>query len=181
MTSRKTNMTDLTLCDQPADEIIRFALIKTTRRLTLDIEFQLESTRFRGEDDGDFYTFVATNGVEVISRSRMDIQTERLWLLGASDDTRSGSMVFSSNEKRDRAYEEFMAAMTEWVDHVRSGAWGYRAESRAAAAAAAVLAGLDLDSAPDDAARAEVLDALLTYGRRRGNDQLIAACLTAMR
>ena len=67
-----------------------------------------------GEDDGDYYKFVASNGYEVISRSRMDIQTERLWLLGAKENDRSGSMVFSSNEKRDKALLEFEVALIEW-------------------------------------------------------------------
>lgn len=56
----------------------------------------------------------------MISRSRMDIQTERLWLLGAMrhfGESRSGSMVFSSNEKRDAAYKNFTQALREWADH----------------------------------------------------------------
>jgi hypothetical protein len=46
----------------------------------------------------------------------MDIQTERLWLLGAKhlEESRSGSMVFSSDEKRDKADAEFRKALTEW-------------------------------------------------------------------
>lgn len=107
-----------------AEDIIHFQLIKTTRRLTFDITFQRADTRYQGEDDGPFFTFRASNGYEVISRSRMDIQTERLWLLGASEDTRSGTMVFSSDEKRDKAYEEFLKALAEWVALVRSGQWG---------------------------------------------------------
>jgi len=97
--------------------IIDYALIKTNRRLTLDIISQFEPTRWRGDDDGDFPTFKASNGYEVISRSRMDIQTERLWLLGASENERSGTMVFSSNEKRDKACEQFQLALSEWIDH----------------------------------------------------------------
>lgn len=47
----------------------------------------------------------------------MDIQTERIWLLGArrNEETRSGSMVFSSDEKRDAAYEQFNIALAEWA------------------------------------------------------------------
>ncbi|MNP52985.1 hypothetical protein D3C76_1474190 [compost metagenome] len=67
-----------------------------------------------GEDDGNYFTFTASNGYQVISRSRMDIQTERIWLLGALGNERSGSMVFSSNEKRDAALEQFHQAMFEW-------------------------------------------------------------------
>lgn len=103
--------------------IIEFAIIKTKRRLTFDITYQRPDTRYQGADDGDYLTFKASNGYEVISRSRMDIQTERLWLLGAAEDERSGSMVFSSDEKRDKAYDAFMVAMAEWIAHVEAGAW----------------------------------------------------------
>lgn len=96
-------------------------LIKTTRRLTFDIVWQDERTIYMGEDDGPYHTFTASNGYQVISRSRMDIQTERLWLLGAKhkDEPRSGTMVFSSNEKRDKAYDEFVLALQEWSDDWR--------------------------------------------------------------
>lgn len=47
----------------------------------------------------------------------MDIQTERLWLLGGSDDERSGTMVFSSDEKRDAAFDKFIQALNEWNAH----------------------------------------------------------------
>lgn len=94
--------------------LIRFNLHKSKRRLTFDIFWQDPRTRYEGDDDGEYFTFVATNGYEVISRSRMDIQTERLWLLGASADERSGSMVFSTDEKRDKAFEEFFEALFQW-------------------------------------------------------------------
>jgi hypothetical protein len=47
----------------------------------------------------------------------MDIQTDRMWLLGAKhlEEPRSGSMVFSSNEKRDKAYNMFVIALNEWA------------------------------------------------------------------
>lgn len=96
--------------------LIEYRLVRTKRRLTFDILRQDTLTRWYGDDDGDFPTFIASNGYQVISRSRMDIQTERLWLLGASSDERSGSMVFSSDEKRDVAYEKFHAAIREWHD-----------------------------------------------------------------
>jgi hypothetical protein len=99
-------------------KLLVYRLIKTTRRLTFDIEYQDPGVIFLGEDDGEYFKFVASNGYEVISRSRMDIQTERLWLLGAKhlEESRSGSMVFSSNEKRDMAYENFLKAITEWAE-----------------------------------------------------------------
>lgn len=97
--------------------LLRFRLIATTRRLTFDIEWQHPRTIYKGEDDGPYLKFVASNGYEVISRSRMDIQTERIWLLGAKceEEQRSGTMVFSSNEKRDLAYSEFLFALNEWA------------------------------------------------------------------
>lgn len=106
-------------------DAIDYFLVKTTRRLTFDIRFQREDTRYRGDDDGPFWYFKSSNGYEVISRSRMDIQTERLWLLGASDEIRSGSMVFSSDTKRDEAYEKFIHALVEWEKAVDHGLWGH--------------------------------------------------------
>ena len=104
-------------------DILVYNLIKTKRRLTFDILFQSPATRYRGDDDGDYFTFRASNGVEVISRSRMDIQTDRLWLLGASEDERSGSMVFSSDEKRDKAYDAFVIALDEWEHCMQTTPW----------------------------------------------------------
>ena len=100
--------------ESPDLGLIGYDLISTNRRLTFDIHYQHEATRYRGDDDGDYLTFTASNGYQVISRSRMDIQTERLWLLGAQPNERSGSMVFSSNEKRDAATANFQKAMHEW-------------------------------------------------------------------
>lgn len=97
-----------------------YRLIKTTRRLTFDILFQNDSFIYQGDDDGDYFTYTHTaNDYQVISRSRMDIQTERLWLLGAKhkEESRSGSMVFSSDEKRDKAYNEFIDALHGWSVH----------------------------------------------------------------
>jgi hypothetical protein len=108
----------------PHQDIIQYQLIRTNRRLTFDITWQREDTRYKGPDDGDYFVFTASNGYQVISRSRMDIQTERLWLIGALDNERSGTMVFSSNKKRDRAYDNFMLALDEWCDCVRAGKFG---------------------------------------------------------
>jgi len=58
--------------------LLAYKLIKTTRRLTFDILAQDADTIYMGDDDGAYFKFVASNGYEVISRSRMDIQTERL-------------------------------------------------------------------------------------------------------
>ena len=122
------NLQDISLpmrTEEEEEECLIYTLTKTTKRLTFDIIFQREDTIFKGEDDGDYFIFTASNGYQVISRSRMDIQTERLWLLGAKhlDEARSGTMVFSSNEARDKAYEEFVKAIDEWASSVRGVAF----------------------------------------------------------
>ena len=98
--------------------ILECRLIKTTRRLTFDIIWQHPMTIYTGDDDLEYFKFIASNGYELISRSRMDIQTERIWLLGAKylEESRSGSMVFSSDEKRDVAFDKFIIALKEWAD-----------------------------------------------------------------
>ena len=47
----------------------------------------------------------------------MDIQTDRLWLIGCSPNERSGSMVFSTDEKRDREFERFQDALVDWANN----------------------------------------------------------------
>lgn len=97
---------------------LMYRLIPTTRRLTFDIIAQNPKVTFDGEDDGDYFMFIASNGYQVMSRSRMDIQTERIWLLGAKNDEssiRSGTMIFSSDERRDIAHENFNKALREWA------------------------------------------------------------------
>jgi len=95
------------------NSVLKYHLIKTKRRLTFEILSQ--DMRFCGKTDDDYITYTATNGKEIISRSRMDIQTDRLWLLGCGSDERSGSMVFSSDEKRDKMFGEFQDALLEWA------------------------------------------------------------------
>jgi hypothetical protein len=97
--------------------LLKYSLFPSTRRLTFDITYQHPDVIFMGDDDGEFFKFVASNGYEVISRSRMDIQKERIWLLGANhlEEQRSGSMVFSIDSKRDRAHHEFVKAIDEWA------------------------------------------------------------------
>ena len=98
--------------------VLVYCLYKTAKRLTFDIKFQAEHTKFKGEDFvGSGFVFKASNGYEIISRSRMDIQTERIWLHGATTngtEHRSGTMVFSSDRKRDIAFNEFNKALVEW-------------------------------------------------------------------
>lgn len=108
------------------DDIIVFQLLKTKCRLTFDILYQREDTRYKGEEDGDYFTFSVSNGYRVMSRSRMDIKSQRLWLLGASEEERSATLTFSSDEKRDNAYDCFIQVLTDWVQFIRTGGWGTR-------------------------------------------------------
>lgn len=89
------------------------------KRLTFDILEQHPDVTFQGPDDGDYFKFTASNGYEVISRSRLDIQSERIWLRGGTEDEiaqRSGSMVFASDAKRDECEAKFIQALHEWAD-----------------------------------------------------------------
>ena len=110
------------------DVILQCRLIKTKKRLTFDIIKQADRVTFKGEDDGPYFKFTASNGYEVISRSRMDIQSERIWLLGGTNDDiayRSGTMVFPSDEKRDHCYDEFVKAIHEWSEYHNGLAYIY--------------------------------------------------------
>jgi hypothetical protein len=97
--------------------LLIYTLTKTTRRLTFDILAQKRRVTNLLPEGNPRLQFKARNGYEVISDSRMDIQTERIWLLGArsADEMRSGSMVFSSNERRDAAYLQFVDALDQWA------------------------------------------------------------------
>lgn len=92
---------------------LSYRLIPTRQRLTFEIIDQ--DMRFCGKTDDDYLVYKASNGIDIISRSRMDIQTDRLWLLGCGPNERSGSMVFSSNEKRDAMFDKFQIALQEWA------------------------------------------------------------------
>lgn len=102
------------------DELLKFRMVRTMKRLVFEIQYQSPRITYNGPDDGDYFYFKASNKYEVISRSRMDIQTERMWLLGACNNVfgaRSGSMIFDNNEKRDKAYNDFLQALDEWSKH----------------------------------------------------------------
>jgi len=106
------------------DDILTYRLVQFRKRIVFDILYQRPDTIFNGADDGDYLMFIASNGFQVISRSRMDIQTERLWLLGSKNDShadRSGTMVFAMQEMCDKAYPGFHIALSEWADKVKSG------------------------------------------------------------
>jgi hypothetical protein len=104
---------------EPYIPLLEYKLISTHRRLTFDIYSQ--SDKWIGTEEMP-KRFMAENGVEIISQSQMDIQTDRLWILGERGITRSGSMVFSSDEKRDAMFKRFQAAITEWSNHLREDA-----------------------------------------------------------
>ena len=97
--------------------LLIYRLLATTKRLTFDILWQHEGTIYTGPDDGMYHKYHALNGYEVISRRHMDIKTERIWLLGSRSESspRSGTMVFESNTKRDKALNEFVVALREWA------------------------------------------------------------------
>lgn len=100
------------------DLLLVCRLVKTRTRLTFDILEQHPRVTFQGDDDGPYFKFTASNGYEVISRSRMDIQTERLWLFGGTNDdkaNRSGTMIFSNDHKRNKACDAFVQALQEWA------------------------------------------------------------------
>lgn len=112
------NIKNNTAANKDEEVLLRFLLVKTTKRLTFDVVYQHPRTIYNGPDDGPYFLFTASNKYQVISRSRSDIQTERLWLLGAKHETdpRSGTMVFSDDAKRDKAHDEFIIALLEWAN-----------------------------------------------------------------
>lgn len=106
------------------DDILTYRLVQFRKRIVFDILYQHPDTIFDGTDDGDYFMFIASNGYQVMSRSRMDIQTERLWLLGCKNDShadRSGTMVFAMQEMCDKAYPGFHQALYEWAEKIKSG------------------------------------------------------------
>lgn len=101
--------------------ILQYSLILTTNRITLDILYQNPKYRYHGADDGDYWSFKASNGYEVISRSRTDIQTERIWLLGGKNDAkaqRSGTLAVPDSEECIVWYDNFHQALKEWAEHM---------------------------------------------------------------
>ena len=110
--------------------ILKFSLTSTTNRLTFDIEFQADEIRFSSEkagrargsvfSDGHYY-FIASNGVEVVSRYRMDLHNGSIWLMGAEPNTRSGTVVFPTNAERDRFCSQMIEAISEFASYVAGG------------------------------------------------------------
>lgn len=105
--------------DDQRPVLLVFRLIKMTRRLCMDIEFQADHVTWDKEDHEGCYKFTASNGYEVISRSRPAVETERMWLLGGKrhNEDHSATKVCSNNETRDREYNEHLKAIHEWAAH----------------------------------------------------------------
>lgn len=109
------------LASPEGELILQYSLILTTNRITLDIQYQNPKYRYFGPDDGDYWSFKASNGYEVISRSRTDIQTERIWLLGGKNDAkaqRSGTLAVPDSEECTVWYNNFHQALHEWAEHM---------------------------------------------------------------
>lgn len=98
--------------------LLRYSLISTNKRLTFDIDFQSHRITYLGRENSP-YSYMSPAGVQVIVQNQMDIQIDRLWLIGEAGYTRSGSMVFGNNTKRDamklradQAIKQFVHALT---------------------------------------------------------------------
>lgn len=93
-------------------------LIKTTKRLTFQIDYQ--APEVTNTDLTGIKQFTATNGYDVISEHRMDIQSRRIWLLGAENDQpsiRSGSMATPIQQLCDDGYVGTIEALRQWAIH----------------------------------------------------------------
>ena len=96
--------------------VLDCALIKTTKRITFEIFYQ--AGRITNFDDAGMKYFKASNGYEIISEHRMDIQSRRIWLRGAADDApaiRSGTLALPTQTMCDDTFPEFIAALKEWA------------------------------------------------------------------
>lgn len=94
------------------------ALIKTTKRITFEIIYQ--SPSITNQDENGIDQFTASNGYEVISEHRMDIQSRRIWLFGASNDQpaeRSGTLAIPTQKMCDDTFPEFLQALKDYAFH----------------------------------------------------------------
>lgn len=97
--------------------VLDCSLIKTTKRLTFEIHYQAEKVTNR--DECGMQYFKASNGYEIISEHRLDIQSRRIWLRGAAEDApaiRSGSLALPTQQMCDDTFPEFIAALREWAE-----------------------------------------------------------------
>jgi hypothetical protein len=93
-------------------------LIKTTKRLTFQINYQ--AAVITNTDLSGIKQFTATNGYDVISEHRMDIQSRRIWLLGAENDQpaiRSGTMATPVQSLCDEGFIGTIEALRQWAEH----------------------------------------------------------------
>ena len=101
----------------PSDKVLlSCVLLKTTKRITFQITNQ--SQEVTNLDESSIISFTASNGYEVISEHRMDIQSRRIWLFGASNDQpadRSGTMAVPTRRMTDEAFPEYEKALLEWA------------------------------------------------------------------
>lgn len=98
--------------------LLKCRLIKTTKRITFDIEYQHPDVT--NTDEFGIKEFRASNGYDVISEHRMDIQSRRIWLHGASHDQpadRSGTMAVPTREMTEDSFNGFLIALREWAEH----------------------------------------------------------------
>lgn len=94
------------------------ALIKTRKRITFEILKQSRSVTNTNENG--MITFTASNGYEIISEHRLDIQSRRIWLRGAADDEpaqRSGTMALPTQQMCDETFPQYIDALAEWAAH----------------------------------------------------------------
>ena len=113
-------MTTETLILGKADgeRLLEAWLFKTTKRLTFQINYQ--SPTITNTDLSGIKQFTATNGYDVISEHRMDIQSRRIWLLGAESDQpaiRSGTMATPVQSLCDEGFTGTIEALRQWAIH----------------------------------------------------------------
>ena len=98
--------------------ILSCALIKTTKRITFHIGAQSGEVTNYSEDG--IISFTASNGYDIISEHRMDIQSRRIWLWGAASDEpaqRSGTMAVPTRKMTEEVFPEYEQAFLEWAQH----------------------------------------------------------------
>lgn len=98
--------------------ILSCVLIKTMKRLTFHIVHQ--DPAVTNYDDNGIISFTASNGYDIISEHRMDIQSRRIWLWGAAIDEparRSGTMAVPTQKMTEEIFPEYKQALLEWAKH----------------------------------------------------------------
>lgn len=99
--------------------ILSCVLIKTMKRITFHINKQSPMVTNYNEEGG-IISFTASNGYDIISEHRMDIQSRRIWLWGAAGDEpalRSGTMAVPTQKMTEEIFPEYEQALLEWAKH----------------------------------------------------------------